>query len=372
MANKWLKLFPAAKRSKADVLIDGEEYFLAIIAAIETAKTPHDYIYILGWMLDISFELSPGKTLFTLLEKAAKSGVEIRILIWDNFDPNYLKLNADAVRKLSTLPGPVNLSVFLDGHTFSTAKSKKFVLEVVSKGITLLNALQKTFFVVDSEVKRDLAGLVTKLTPFLSSPTIGTHHEKVVIVKSKNVLTAFCGGIDFNKNRVISEIKGKEYRFPYYHDTACRLQGPAAYEVLQKFKMRWRNHPQAKSVILLGEKEPQPKDCPSPSPYAKVVGTYNSPNGSEPPVRSLKHAYVKIIDNAKSYIYIEDQYMVNLEVASALKKKVQDENFKMVTFAIQAESETQDILIPLRKRIKFLLGFMDGMTSAQQAKVCVA
>lgn len=369
MADKWLNLFRDAKRSRVESFIDGQEYFSAVIAAIETTKTEKDYIYILGWMLDVGFDLGSGKTLFKLLEKAAKLKVEIRILIWDNIDPDYVKTNAEAVQKLNALKLS-NLSIFLDRHTFAPAKSKKFVLDLANDAIALITGLQ-SLFVGDSDLKSGLSWLIDKLKPFTLNPSICTHHEKVVIVKAKGGLTSFCGGIDFNKNRVIAEVSGKEQRFPYYHDTACKVQGPAAYEVLQKFKLRWSNHPQAKSVLLLGEKESKPKECPAPAPYVKVVGTYNSPDGAGKPDRTLKEAYLKIIDNAKSHIYIEDQYLVNLDVAKALNKKIQDSKFEKLTLAIQASSETQDVLIPFKKRGEFLNAVLAPAASTLN-KLCVA
>lgn len=203
-----------------------------------------------------------------------------------------------------------------------------------------------------------------------------------MIVKGEEGLIAFCGGIDFNKNRVLSTLAEKkhglgvttpkaEFRFPYYHDTACRLQGPAALEVLQRFRRRWRNHPVAKNHTLRGENEAQPKERLAPYPYAKVVGTYNRADGREKD-RSLSEAYFAIIENAQSYIYIEDQYLVNLDVARALNKKIKDPNFRKLTFAIQDSIETADILIPNRKRGEFLNALLNGTTDAQKGKVLFA
>jgi hypothetical protein len=72
----------------------------------------------------------------------------------------------------------------------------------------------------------------------------------------------------------------------------------------------------------------------STNPYARTVGTYNSPNGKDKD-RSLKEAYLKIIDNAETYIYIEDQYLVNLDVAHILNKKIKEPGFQRLIFAIQ-------------------------------------
>lgn len=162
-----------------------------------------------------------------------------------------------------------------------------------------------------------------------------------------------------------------EYRFPYYHDAACRLEGPGAYQVLQRFKRRWRNHPEASEESLLGASEGEPKEKPAPYPFVQVVGTYNSVDGKEKD-RSLRDAYLEIIDGARRYIYIEDQYLVNLDVAKALNKKIRESAFSKLTFAIQDSIETSDIFIPNRKRGEFLTTLLDGTTQDQKDKVLIA
>jgi phosphatidylserine/phosphatidylglycerophosphate/cardiolipin synthase-like enzyme len=379
MAKEWLKVFPDAKRTKADFLIDGEQAFESIIRAIETAtaENPQDnFIYILGWMLDIDLQLvksDKDKTLFKLLKEADGKGVEIRILIWDNLLPNYAKLNYDAVARLNRLP---NTKVFIDEHTFFPQKSKQLIQKIAPHIVDLIRRYGHLLFSAQLEENYNIppAYILSRLLFLINQQTIGAHHEKVVVVKAKgkeDKLVAFCGGIDFNKNRVISKIKNQEHRFPYYHDTACRLEGPAAWEVLERFKRRWHNHPTAKNEILRGEKEGKPPEKPAPYPYAQVVGTYNSLDGREKD-RSLSKAYLQIIDNAKSYIYIEDQYLVNLDVARALNKKIKDPKFRKLTFAIQDSIETSDILIPNRKRGEFYEAVLKDSNDDQKSKVLLA
>jgi phosphatidylserine/phosphatidylglycerophosphate/cardiolipin synthase-like enzyme len=374
--SKWSKLFPEAKRSKADILIDGDAYFLSVTEAIETAREKNDYIYILGWMLDIDIELVAGsrdKTLFELLRKAAKKGVEIRILIWDNLIPDYSEFSNDFIPRLNSLP---NTKAFIDSHTFFPKRSKEILSGKVMQ--LLISAIQKygTYMIKQSiEIQKEYGVstllILSKLFSFISNKTIGSHHEKVVIVKGKSGLVAFCGGIDFNKNRIVSTINKKEHRFPYLHDTACRLEGLAAYEILQRFKRRWRNHPLAKIETIIGESEQKPKEKSLPYPYVKVVGTYNSIDGQEKD-RSLSEAYLAIINNAEKYIYIEDQYLVNTDVARALNKKAKDLNFKQLTFVIQDSIETSDIFIPNRKRSEFYNIVLNDLTKDQKEKVLLS
>jgi phosphatidylserine/phosphatidylglycerophosphate/cardiolipin synthase-like enzyme len=399
MADKWRRLFPNAKRTKADFLLDGEAYFEAVIKAIESASSSSHYVYILGWMLDVDFQLKAGdstKTLYKLLKAASEKGVEIRILVWDSLLPGYSKIHDDAIPRLNQL---ANTKAFTDAYTFFPESSKKallklkpYIVDIVKKYGVLLgfnpNQEMSSFFILK------------KLGFLLATQTLGAHHEKVVIVKGKvaneDRLVAFCGGIDFNQNRVYSSVQvfaddedldkrlqaladendgklpgllrsyekhSKRYRFPYYHDTACRLEGPGAYEVLQRFKRRWQQHSEASAESLLGESEAEPKEKVDPYPFATVVGTYNSVDGKIKD-RSLSDAYFKIIENAKRYIYIEDQYLVNVDVAKALGKKLKESGFSKLILAIQDSTETSDIFIPNRKRGEFLTALFGGDFSA--------
>lgn len=373
---KWLKLFPNAKRNQAEFLLDGEAYFKSVVRAIESAKTKGDYIYILGWMLDVDFQLTAAdkdKTLFKILKKAAESGVEIRILIWDNLIPSYAKIHNDVIPKLSKLP---NTQVFIDEHTFFPAASKQMIASIAPYITKFITKYSKLLFKHSAVLEKNLdippSYIIYRLLGLINQKTIGAHHEKVVVVKGEEGLTAFCGGIDFNRNRVMSSIdRGSvktTLRFPYYHDNACRLQGPAAFDVLEKFKKRWTNHPVANKIALRGQSETKPKEAASANPYAVTVGTYNSPNGKDKD-RSLKDAYLKIIENAETYIYIEDQYLVNLDVAQILNKKIKESKFQRLILAIQDSIETADIFIPNRKRSEFLETIVRGASKLEREKI---
>ena len=50
-------------------------------------------------------------------------------------------------------------------------------------------------------------------------------------------LVAFCGGIDFNHDRVEASGQGRPL-----HDVHCRVRGPAAADILQTFIQRWNDH----------------------------------------------------------------------------------------------------------------------------------
>ena len=368
MVNKWLKLFADAERTKADFLVDGEAAYDSMLQAIDTAVGDEHYIYILGWMLDINLQLvanDPTSTLYQRLAAAARRGVEIRILVWDNLIPDYAQMANSFIPLLNLLP---KTKAFIDEYTYFPPQSKALLQKIAPY---LKNFIQYIAGQFRPEVLQNsdlpFMYMIYRMIGIINWPTIGAHHEKVTIVKGRDGLIAFCGGIDYNKNRVITSISKKDYRFAYYHDTACRLQGPAAYEVLQKFSLRWKNHPRAKSETLLGTNEQKPKPSPAPYPYCKVVGTYNSPDGRTK-VRTLKKAYLDILDAAEKYIYIEDQYLVNVEVAQHINARLKDPHFERAIFVIQDSEETSDIFIPNRKRGEFFTALTDGLSQADRSQ----
>jgi phosphatidylserine/phosphatidylglycerophosphate/cardiolipin synthase-like enzyme len=377
MSKKWGALFPKAERSKADFLLDGERTFESIHAALETAKESGHYIYILGWMLDLDVPLvrgDPQSTLINRLTEAASKGAEIRILVWDNPSPpgDYRRKLESAIDRINKLS---NAKVFGDDNTYFPPQSKAVLSKLQPYVARLLNYFMGQFRpeAAPEALKIRVGGMelgfaVMVLLDLVTRQTIGAHHEKVTIVKGKSGLIAFCGGIDYNRNRIQATVGKVVKHFSWYHDTACRLQGPAAHEALEKFKLRWRNHPQASAIALTGANEPRPKPSPQPYPFATIVGTYNSPDGREK-LRTFRSAYLAIIDAASRYIYIEDQYLVSLEIAEHLNRKIKENGFERVMFVIQDSHETSDIMIPNRKRGEFIQKVIEGANAAQREKV---
>jgi phosphatidylserine/phosphatidylglycerophosphate/cardiolipin synthase-like enzyme len=382
MSDKWLKLFADARRSKADFLLDGAAYYEAVIRAMEAADSNEHYIYILGWMLEVDFKLvehDSSKTLYAVLKAAAERGVEIRVLAWDNLLPGYAKTHQDVMPRLNKLP---NTRAMVDEHTFFPQEGKDYMRRGAPVARSMLTKIGKILgdfrpsaapqFTEAIELKDiSVNTLIYRLFMFLNAPGLGAHHEKVVVVKNRTGLVGFCGGIDFNSGRVMSKVGGRTYWYPTMHDTACRLQGPAAHEILQRFKRRWHHHPLARQTPLKGENEPVPAASPAPYPYAKVVGTFNSSDGKTKD-RSLRDAYLKVVENAKTYIYMEDQYMVNLDVAKALNRKIQERSFLFLILAIQDSKATvPDLFIANRKRGEFLSAIVDGAPQFARDRVAL-
>lgn len=359
ISDKWSRLFPDATQNLVEYLIDGRATFSSYAKAIETAKRPGHYIYILGWMLDTKLALNGNQNLLQFLAAAAKRGVEIRVLIWNN--PLYADKNRESVEALSKIG---NTKIFIDDYTYTPPNTVKAIAGVQNLLTFLINKFAPFLLNPAARIKEQYnvapQEVLYQLLYYMNTRNVGAHHEKILIVNGENGLISYCGGIDLNKNRISS-----------YHDTACKVIGPEAHRVLSKFIKRWNNHGKAKSHPITGSKHAQSvKLGPIVGQIlsAKVVGTYNSPDGKGRD-RSLKEAYLKAISNANSYIYIEDQYLVNLDVAKELNKKIKENSFKKLIIVIQDSRETTDIMIPDRKRGEFFYAAIDGATAEQKKKL---
>lgn len=372
MKNTWNGLFSNATLNLVEELIDGQETFKSYVEAIETANSSDHYIYLLGWMLDIDFPLvgtpthqhrkkgfkyfSGNKTLLHLLKTATGKGVELRVLIWKN--PLYTKKTNSSLEELNKLP---HTKVFIDDYTYTGSKTKTTIASIEPLVKDLVGRFGKYFTNPVARIEElynvSPKEVLGQIRYYLKKKNVGSHHEKVLIVKGEKGLISYCGGLDINQNR-----------FTSYHDTACKVQGPEAQQILNNFIKRWKAHGDAKSYTLRGTENSKPAPLKKDTKdmlFAKRVGTYNSPNGKDRD-RSLKDSYLKIISKARNYIYIGDQYMVNLDVAKALNKKIKEWSFKKLIIVIQDSRETTDIMIPDRKRGEFYHAVRKNTTTEEK------
>ncbi len=364
--SRWHSIITNTVSSPAIPLVHGKETFKQMVAAIKTATSSDHYIYILGWMLDVDFEMIPGdksSTLIQLLQDASKRNVEIRVLIWDS--PLYIKGISNAATKINSL---TNAVLIKDNATFGSPGIKS----AISKIRFLLS--QAPLFLRFISVWNDF---VAKANTIQNE---GSHHEKVLLVKGKEGLIGFCGGIDINPNRV----KGVDSlgRSTVLHDIHCELRGHAAWVLLHRFIWRWQVYksraslptPKLLSAPLLGEKEPLPAAAlPGANvAHVKILQTYNHP-GSNIKDRSIREAVKLAIFNAKKSVHIEDQYMISLEIASWLNNKLANEpNFSSVTILTQDDDIAgEDILFPKQMRKKFIDELVNGLSAANKKKIFI-
>ena len=284
------------------VLIDGQAYFTTLLADLRDARGG-DWISLTDLQSDGDERLDgPGTEIGTVLADAAARGVAVRGLLWRSHPAGH---------------GAAEVTNTLISRAVNDAGGE---------------------VVLDHRVRRG-----------------GSHHQKIVVIQratapSAAADVAFVGGIDLAHGRgdtpahvgdpQATNLSDDRYGDrPPWHDVQLRLQGPAVADVAWTFRERWLDPnpldaPTPTRLVrhLLSKKPAQRGDlAPAdrvPPPHAEgrhavqVLRTYPArrrpypfaPDGE----RSIARAYAKALARARSFVYIEDQYLWSVDATEAM------------------------------------------------------
>lgn len=297
MATDWKKVLHAngagvkvSEGNRVDFLVDGWNAYEAMYDAIATTFKQDDsyYIYLLAWWLDDEFPLLPNdpeSTFERLVTRAAvEFGVQVRMMVWAN--------------PLAGIPGML---------TWPLARSELLPQQLAQ--LVRYSALPKAGFILDEETQPSFTQ---------------SHHQKVLLVKGAKGLVGFCGGMDIAIDRVMEQSLHADSPF---HDVHCRIEGDATCDLVDVFIQRWRAHPRS-SVLdsargelrCLADRAPVKGRKPAGEQSVGIGRTINIKKGGTWYAGELSVATVcrEAIRAARRFIYIEDQYLVNLEAAQLL------------------------------------------------------
>ena len=340
----WQRWFNRSSRmpqvrsdNKVTELIDGRETFRSMVNTISAATSRGDFIYMLNWDVNVNFPLITGRSstrLRDLLTTASNNNVQIRAMLWRP-DPFYSRTqNVGAVRFINSLS---NGGAIRDGNHITTIS------------IPLVRA------------------------------NIGAHHQKILVVKTENNLIGFCGGIDFVQNRITQITSsgsgsgsgsGTAGTGQPLHDVHCKIEGPAAYDLLQIFNQRWIDHPRSRAIdtrkgSLLGRRISVPP--PMGNQFVQICRTYGngrSHNGIRSATgnrfysfarngeRTIIQMVIKAIREAQNFIYIEEQYLLHIGIARELARKVR-QNVKLIIL-IPHSRLSEELKTPWSRRKRFI------------------
>lgn len=325
---RWAPILSAAKSPSANLrvgnavrsMIDGRETFEEMVSDIRATNGERDYIYLLAWDITDNFALIPrdaSSTVRRLLAGASARGVQIRAMMWAKPWPPLQ--NLAEVQRINAL---ANGAAIRDDETvnktpMSTARLRAALL---AAGV----------------VPRLIPVIIRLIPPQDLARLGGSHHQKVLVVKRGETLVAYCGGLDINANRL--NIVDANSGHPE-HDTHFRIVGPSAWDLLQTFIKRWRHHPRSTIIDsgpkggLRGAREPVPRAISSPAridaPFggstSVVIARTFTPNRRVPGIvreRDIGALLLAAIRNARRFIYLEDQYLVDLNTAAALNRAI--------------------------------------------------
>jgi phosphatidylserine/phosphatidylglycerophosphate/cardiolipin synthase-like enzyme len=169
----------------------------------------------------------------------------------------------------------------------------------------------------------------------------GIYHQKMSVLKNSKGYMAYLGGIDINTDRLDDEhhlAKGP------YHDVHAKVTGPAVLDVAQSFEERWQQ--ESTDDLVFDVTDISGLGTPGQD-IVQIARTYFAastpgrqldfaPNGD----RTILNTILKAINNAKEFIYIEDQYLTPpQEYRDALISKVTSGEIKKLIIAIPGTND---------------------------------
>ena len=259
--------------NKVTALIDGEDAFESMVEAIRSANGKSDFIYFANWRMELNFHLRPGRSWSTIKElfrEASQKKVEICGLLSNDLLGNYD-----------------------DDDKNWTKEHERFFNQLES----------------------------TRVLPDKNFLPLGLHHQKFLVVKSKDRLVAFCGGVDFasgrlpeglrhfeqstsgsEKAKVKAKVDTSKYRVRGgYHDVHCKIEGPAGRQLLKLFCDRWLDNPNGYGGPLRGKdyldnKSPEPKVTGGGDMFVQIGSTFG--NGAVAGAR--KNSIIRAINEIMS------------------------------------------------------------------------
>ena len=259
----WSPRPPVRAGNAMRVLIDGAEALPVVRGAIASAERS---VHIAGWHSSPDFLLGPGgPTLHDLLGEAAQR-VPVRVLMWGGPPlPVFRPSRGDARRARDGLTRDGRVEVALD----------------------------------------------------IRERTMHCHHEKLVIVDDR---LAVVGGIDLTAldgNRLDAPGHPKADALGW-HDCACVLEGPVVTDVAEHFRARWDE--------VTGQQLPVPQPQPARGDVSvQLLRTVPEevyrflPDGEF----SVLAAYLQALRSARSFVYLENQFLWSSEIADVLIDKLE-------------------------------------------------
>ena len=278
---------PPREGCELQVLVDGCDAFADVARAIQGAQ---ESVHITGWHIAPYFELVRGERAVGLGQLLAEMAerVDVRVLVWAG----------------SPLPA-----------FHPTRGEVREAIQTLTRGTRI------------------------RCQGDPREHPLHCHHEKTVVVDGR---TAFVGGID------MTDLAGDRYdtsahparRRLGWHDVTTRLTGPAVRDVSEHFALRWRE--------LTGEALPPPATPGQSGGHTVQVvrtvseGMYDAlPRGD---FRILE-SYIRAIDRAEHYIYLENQFLWAPEIISRLARKLAHpprEDFRLVIVLPSRANNGQD------------------------------
>jgi phospholipase D1/2 len=161
-------------------------------------------------------------------------------------------------------------------------------------------------------------------------PVGGSHHQKIIIIDGK---LAFSGGLDLTGKRWDTRKHTaddprrtwEDKPYPPFHDVMIAVDGEAARALAKVACERWKNATGEPLSIkpVKSASDPWPEDLPVAVTDVQVAVSCTFPKTEDTPgVHHVEKLYLDMIESARDYIYIENQYFTSQTIGAALKKSL--------------------------------------------------
>jgi phosphatidylserine/phosphatidylglycerophosphate/cardiolipin synthase-like enzyme/uncharacterized membrane protein YdjX (TVP38/TMEM64 family) len=270
--------------ARAAFLVDGEEYFGAVRAALARARRS---FFIVGWDVDSRMKLAPdaddglphelGPFLNAIVSQ--REGLHGQVLGWD-----YAMLYA------------------LEREWWS--------------GLRLGRRARMSFRLDDRH------------------PLGASHHQKVIAVDDE---VAFVSGFDLTGSRWDTSEHACEHplrvnplgkRYPPFHDVGVIVEGPCARALAELFRSRWQRatgHVAAFDARAPGDESAWPPQVGAQLtdvPFA--ISRTEPPYKDQPEVAELRALHLDAIAAARRFVFAENQYFTSTIVAAAMTSRLRE------------------------------------------------
>ena len=311
--------------------IRSDKLFPDIVAAIRTATSGQHFIWIVGWNLsDATTHGGPGTglvlvpgdattSILNLFTTADTAGVRIRMMLFRHDTASNARDNSELVAFVQGLP---NGMAVLDDRVVVGAGS------------------------LSSYIPGAPAG----------AHYVGSHHQKIIVVSGSEGLVAFQGGYDLDADRI--SLGGG----PGLHDVHSRIRGPSAKSLAEAIRERWNDRPGLATAQLLPVVATQPTFPDDKS--VQIAHTFPNPNkhainggvayGFAPAGEiTVKQLLLKAISTARQFIYVEDQYLFDMDISNALRAALPNIQ-KLLILIVGSGSIEAETLQPWARRKAFI------------------
>ncbi len=270
-----------------------------------------DFVYLSAWFFEPATQLTKGPvagatTWGALFALKAKEGVTVRILIND-FDPvSGLDqwLDQDSLKPLDAL---------VSGLPAAARKNLKYFVSMHPAHVGTLKSLLATTGSKHSK----------------TSINVASHHQKFMVARRGEELTAFCGGLDIESRKTPAKWA---YVAPFmvgWHDLHVKLTGPITRDLEQEFVLRWNREqkstrtPDRADWSGFGTLVPAPLSAKDEVGAKKQHRVQMLRTISDDAILSpydnkrsdIQEAYGRGIATASRFIYLENQYFRSAELA---------------------------------------------------------